>query len=899
MKKIINRINDNCFLLYTCFFILLLSVIVVLFVSNGISFMYSGDALHQHFITLNYFRSLLKNLIINHTITTFTWNIGFGLDMFANLSYYIFGDFISYFSIFFKKTHLELFYYIALFMRMYLIGISFCYYSKYHKNSNISTVIGALIYTFSGLVLFQIVHPYFLNALVIYPILMISTDKFLLEEKKESFPFAVAIAIISNFYFAFFNILFIIIYGSILIFLYSKGKEILKKYISIIIYGIIGILISLIISGPTIYAFFDSTRLSDFEITSYHIVYYKNLLKTMIDIVPDSYNTLIGVSSLILVALPIVFINIRNKKYIPFILMTLIAALPLISFKIATIFCAMSFPKNRWTYILIFILSYTITIFINDLKNHKLKDYKITSILILLYVIISFLIFDNDISSRLALSLFLVPLFLYFCYKNKPIYIITIVIVNLVFNIYYLYSSDGYNFINYFIDYNSYSQYYEDFEVKDINQIVKSITKNDKSYYNILENRNHYKNSGLYYDYNTISYYYSLVSNKYANLSKDLGNSEYQINKEISNLDFRTKINTLLSTKYFISNNTLPPPYGYNVISKTNTSSTYKNNYTTDFAKFYDSYITISQYDNLTPLQKENILLKTAVLDKNYNLKNNIDAIEIAKKEIEEIDYKILSKNISKDNIVITNNKLKLQIPEIKEKEIFILIKGFDYNPLSKEELIENTLKGNYKKRDLVNANKKYKWYYKKYSFDLTVKFGNISKKIAVNDKMHSEYYYDYNDYLLINLGYFDKASGAIEISLNSTGTYTFDSLQILTNSFQNYSKDIDNLNRINIKNLSINNNITSFDYDIEKDGILQFNTIYSKGWKIYIDNELVPSITSNKYFLGTYSKSGNHSIKLVYETPYFRCCSYISIFTLVSYTSFILIKKKKDKNGS
>ena len=71
--------------LYTLCFILTSCFILSIYLKYKKGFMWNGDALQQHYITLDYFRDILLNFFQNGKISFFTWKIGTGLDMFVLL----------------------------------------------------------------------------------------------------------------------------------------------------------------------------------------------------------------------------------------------------------------------------------------------------------------------------------------------------------------------------------------------------------------------------------------------------------------------------------------------------------------------------------------------------------------------------------------------------------------------------------------------------------------------------------------------------------------------------------------------------------------------------------------------------------------------------------------------
>ena len=117
---------------YTLIFSFLIFILLSIFIRNNKSFIWinvSNDGLDQHLINLHFFKNLFANFLKTGEINTFIWNIGYGIDMFANLAYYIFGDFLSYLALFTKKEHLDTLYGLIIILRLYLVGISFIIYT--------------------------------------------------------------------------------------------------------------------------------------------------------------------------------------------------------------------------------------------------------------------------------------------------------------------------------------------------------------------------------------------------------------------------------------------------------------------------------------------------------------------------------------------------------------------------------------------------------------------------------------------------------------------------------------------------------------------------------------------------------------------------------------------------
>ncbi len=66
----------------------------------------------------------------------------------------------------------------------------------------------------------------------------------------------------------------------------------------------------------------------------------------------------------------------------------------------------------------------------------------------------------------------------------------------------------------------------------------------------------------------------------------------------------------------------------------------------------------------------------------------------------------------------------------------------------------------------------------------------------------------------------------------------------------------------------------------------------YDKGWKVYIDNKEILTYANYESLLGFDISSGNHSIRLEYNLPYFKVGSIISLISLVLFLYSYKIKR-------
>lgn len=916
-SKIVKKTFAKNLLIYTLIFSGLMVFIICIFSKYGKYFIRRGDGFRQHIVNLTYFRELLVNFFKTGNLSFFTWFIGNGFDLYTNFTYYVIGDFFSYLSILVRTKDIELLYNIIIVLRMYFVGLAFLCYSHYNKMNRISSLIGTLMYAFSSYMLYAGVrHPYFLNSAIIFPFLMIGIEKIIKEDKVVFYTFIVFLTFIVSFYFAYSLSLVIAIYGIFLaIYTYKEEgiKKIIKVLIKTLLFSIIGIMIAGIDLYPTILGFLNSERVSDVTLTPYLDSYYRKLATCLLHLKNTGYWFIIGMQSLILITLPL-FIIKKRKEHFPLFMLLMVLLLPILFTQIGSLFVGFKYPNNRWSFVYSFIFAFISTIIINENYSLNKKD-----ILTLLGTFAIFLglnaIAKNNLNNYVEIQLLLFVIWLIIMYSKKHIEKISkkfnlynismllILVVGISMSIKYIYGIDGHFYVQesedaFKLDYLVATS---EETIPDFYNTVSYIENNDREFYKISKTPYKYINVSLMNHFNSIGYYFSIIPNSYAEINLDLNNNDYYILHGPKEFDYRTKISSLLGTKYLINYKTDNIPYGYTKTSDYNgKSDIYKNKYYLPFGELYTNYITREEYDKLSPLEKESSLLKTTALENNDVPNDFKHFSKEYSKSIKEIDYNLIDKNNIVDdyNNILIKNKSKssfgIKIDEIKNSEIYISIENLRFEPFTKDEMINLKLTDKLTKMEIAKIQNKYK-YYEPYSpYNINVSYKTISKDYVVYEKTNP-YYVEKKDFL-INLGYYDKTSGEISINLSSIGKYSFDNIKMYAVSMDDYKEDINNLRKSNFEVIEYNNGYLKGKVNAESSGILQFQTMYSDGWEVYLDGKKVDTLKSNKYFLGIEIESGEHEIYMKYSTPYIRAGLLISVAGIILFIILGIYRKKIKK---
>ena len=211
--------RESVTLAYT--FLFLATVILAFWPFWGESrqLIWNADGLSQHYPVLVYTGEYWRNLFHqgmqgNFTIPMINFNAGLGMDVFTTLNYYGLQDPLNLLSVAFPAQAAEYLYTGLILLRLYLSGLSFCYLCRYFRKSRISALTGSIVYVFSGALLCSgLMHPFFLNPAIQFPLLIVGCDQILHKKTSFLFIFTLAYSALCGFYFLYMMSLLTAFYG--------------------------------------------------------------------------------------------------------------------------------------------------------------------------------------------------------------------------------------------------------------------------------------------------------------------------------------------------------------------------------------------------------------------------------------------------------------------------------------------------------------------------------------------------------------------------------------------------------------------------------------------------------------------------------------------------------------
>lgn len=863
--KVIKK-NTYLIFVYTIFFFICCIGVFLPFIRENKGLIWAQDGLYQTFTAMVYIGDLYKTFISEMFSGKFTpvmmdFNIGLGYDVLTTFHYYGLGDPLLLLTVFFSKDNMYLLYYSLVILRLFLSGFGFILFCLKMERGRYQVLVGALVYVFSGYAIAAGErHPYFLNAMIYLPFLLIGVEDIINKKKSSFFTIMVFISLVSNFYFFYMLTIMVFIYGFIRFFdVYrTKWKE---NIVSILFQCILRYFVGVLLAGfmliPTIYAFLNNARGVSKAYNSgiiYNLQYYVKFIYGFFSPVYDINGnfTLLGYAPICLILIIYLFFYKENKKkYLVlkyyYILGTLMLFTPLAGY----IMNGMSYSSNRWVFGYSFLTAFVIVSILDDFLSVSVKRLLPIGILASVFFIIAMI--NQDVRETFSVlgPIFLVltvVLFGIITKINKHIYkyrvLIVLTMVSLVVFGYYKNAPFGMNFSKQFIT-----------NGEEINLLEKSplsaINDNQNtSFYRIGSYGDKIENQSLILQYNGTSSYYSLVDANVVEYLNDMEITTIRQPHRFYGMDARTYLEALASVKYQAfeegSGDENRIPYGYEKIDNINSVQTdnkriavYQNKYVLPIGYTYDKKISKDYYNKLNSIEKQQAMLQAVVVDSVVQ-KESKGVIEYSE---QKLDYRLSNlEGVIWDQEKGTlkaeskNSNFSITFDALKDCETYIRLEGLDI-----ERAKEN-------------------------SFIAKIESGNVNSKLYLTN---SNYRWDLDrENYLINLGHNNSGETTCTITIGNPGEFKLANIEIYSLPMINYVNQVAKLKDEALTNVKIKNNKVIGEVEVSKNKILSFGILYNKGWKLKIDGEKADLYKVNIMYMATDIEKGKHVVELNYQTP-------------------------------
>lgn len=876
-----------CYGVYTLMFLLMCIVAFLPFFTEGKSFVWGAgveDGLSQHFSALAYYgealREFFRNLLAGHPkLVMWDMSLGYGADILSTLNYYAIGDPLNLLYGFVSPKNTETMYNFMIVLRMYLAGITFIMYARKMKKRSYGTVIGALVYVFSGFCFrLGLRHPFFINPMIYFPLLCLGIEKIYQRERPYVFIFAVCVSAMSNYYFLYMLTIFAVIYAWIRFYKYSEENKIKTFFLTILKFGMyytLGIAMAAVILLPSVIGFLGNGRYGNGvdwkSLIVYPGKYYLLFIENFIGYGNMGSNTNAGYLPIvgIVVLFTLFSQRMKHKKYRAAFIASIIALiLPIFGYA----FNGFSYANNRWAFALSFIVALlTAEMYPRLFVMSKRQQIGIGAGIIIYTV---FCIIVNASGEEIlknkgimaacgliAVFYILLLIFQRLGYDTQKRIVRVSMAILLLISVgvhgYYRFDPKEYAYTQEFMD---QGQAYRTLKEDNIRMLSKA---NDPSVYRVHAEGYRYKNYGLINHLNTISGYYSITAKCVTDTIKGYDTLGMQYADKYKGVDQRLGLLSLAGVKYItVAHNSQVAkdvssmgdvPYGVEKLRKKGNITLYKNKYALPFAYAYDSYMTEQQYEQLNGIGKEQAMLAQIILNQHP-----------ADKEIQHNEQRNGPdiQTISLPETRISSPKGKkyadITVPVEKDKETYLYFKNLVYHGKK-------------------NGDDKFILTGRKGTKGILVTQNDVQQKIHIQSTFNP-YYFGRKDYIVKINHQTSKAKEKVRLNFLSPGEYEFDDISLITVPKKDVLARLKERKENSMKQIQYEGNHFRGVYHAKKDQILCVTIPYSKGWKATVNGNRTKIYKANGMFMGIIMKKGTQSVKLDYETPGLKIGAWISL---------------------
>lgn len=833
------------YLSYTILFVLIGSVMTGVFWLGERSFVWSKDGAAQHYPTLVYIHHFLVELVKNFLhgkweLPMVDFTIGEGMDVLTTLNYYGFGDPLTLTALFCPERYLEILYGVLIFVRLYLTGIFFSLFcfSK-GKEQRVTVLAGALAYVFCGYALYASVrHPFFVNGMMYLPLYLLGIERILQKKKYGLFSVVVALSLISNFYFGYMNTVMMALY--VLLWMIpeksltwkQKGSSLLKMIGSYLC----GVALSAAIMVPMVMAYLTCSRGGEGGYSASLLFYPKDFYRDFVlaYAVPATDIgewTNLSFSVLCLPAVISLFLHrARSKKEkqsiwklrIGYLLLTAMMLIPLAG----KVMNGFGYVSNRWNYAYAMLNAYMIVcmipVILRYLKPH-IKNWE-----------------GSRFRVSLAICLFMTG--------------------NLIFNVVTMYSSEETDYLDEFDRAGAVQATAQDSPVQAVSELKSS---KEKEFYRV-EQPWIIGNQSLMMGYHGHNWYFSIAPEWYFDFYNSIQLNTMERTYSLRGLDGRTVLNELTATKYYMTDNQKDGmiPYGYHLKKAVkdkegDTNYIYENEYFLPLGYTVSAWIREEDYQLLSPIEKQEALMQSVVLQENEEEKVSMLSSEAAGLNMDvEQEFCTVA---SCSGLTWENNQLN-----VKEKNATITL-TFQGKANCETYLWFNEFQ-------VIRSGKQYQ--------TGTVESGDTVNHFVLMNPQKSAWYDEPNQ--TINLGYSREPRTSCTITFPEKGVYSLDDFVVVYESMDNYEAKVDMLKADTLENVQVETNRIEGDITLSKTKLLQIAVPYSAGWNAYVNGKEADILRSNEMYMALELPAGDAHVVFEYTTPYLKAGIVISLLGLV-----------------
>ena len=778
------------------------------------------------------FISDLQDKLRSSSSLLYSWSGGLGVNYLPLFAYYLASP-LNLITILFPADYLTEVVLVLTLIKVGLTGSCFAFYLKgVHGEKNLVTVGFSILYALSGFILAFSWNIMWMDAMYLLPLIILGLVNLIWEGKGFFYCITLTIALLSNFYIAFFICFFLVLYYPVCLFKYHNIKKtslLIKRTGQFVGFSLLSAGLSAILLLPTFFQLkstsaagdiFPKTLTNYLDLFDYITRHFTAITPSIREGAPNMYCGIV-----VLILLPIYFlcksISLKEKLWNLALLLVLI-----LSFNINAlnfIWHGFHYPNQlpyRFSFVYIFLV---LSISYEGYKRlHEFTGKQIGNICLCILGVILISQKLNNLSiefstiyiSTAFIILYAIALTIDRSYNIRPSFKILIVFLvltaematNTIVTSIKIDSIEGHS---------SRNNYTSGKEVSEIRDQLSSIAKMDKGFYRLEILPSKTTNDPALYNYPGLSIFSSTISEKPVKMLENLGYASNSINSY--KYEGSTAIlDSLLGIKYLIYRNMPIEEKLYKQTAATDDIRTFTNPYVLPLG-FQSNYELKKFHSNSgsNPLEAQNLLINAICgvsdvllpINQKQGIQSNLD---FGGKGTQYYNFKRINKD--------STSTARIDFTIDKAQQVYLYYKA------------PSNMKGS----GFVTIN---------------------SKKIEFNPR-HST---------IVNLG-FCEAGASAELQID------FDNSSGESGSFKVYAYSLNKpafeqaMSLIHKKSMTIESFTDTSILGYVKaanDGLMVMSIPFDKGWHVKVDNREVKTQAMDDSLLSFELLKGSHKIEM------------------------------------
>lgn len=949
--------------IYTLAFWLTALIVYACFIRSGYSLIWGTDGWQQHFKALCYYgeylRRIARTLLHEHRLVIPNWDFTFGegSDVLNTLHYYVIGDPIALLSALVPQRWMHYFYSFSCVLRMYLAGLAFSALAiGTGKRNRRGILAGALSYAFCMWCLLDAArHPYFLNPLIWFPLLILGIEKIVRGRRPYLFIAAAAVSAASNFYFFYMIAILGVLYALVRLILLREQdwKQKLGLLLRMGLYAVLGVCIAGVILLPVILMFLADSRASveqSFRLF-YPFGYYATLPATAVSSA-SPYWVQGGFSAPMVLAVAALFIRKKQSRVLR--VCCVIFAVFLLFPIFGRLLNGMSYMSNRWSWAIPLLGAYVLADQWDGLFRLSRKELR--RLLCVVLAFFAWMILSDKSRSVLSVAgtfLLLLALLIAsgqisFGKRLRPQTIMVLLAACSVSLIGVWYYAPGFN------NYMSSCIRNRDVQSRREHNEAQAVLDTAYEAYPRYSGRVLSNNANMDVGISSTQYYWSISNPWLSRYKTELELNESTFSKTMR-YDERTVPLTLAGVQYYTYQiwDERPLPCGFSQLntvwlmeeeleeraerlrqelgveelspeleeklmaplanSRVDIAHT---RYAMPLGYCYDTRLTRETWEGLNAVQRQQIQLDAVCLEdpKGGEIASVLPEYDGQIPEYSlPYEVKCLSSAVTQteDGFVTTsrNAKVRLSFRGVPNAETYLRVGGFSFVGSSNAELYgsdpsvdpldlyNQTFYDTLSPIAKLRQRKQSVYWNDSYSFTVpVVSSAGVRKSLDIrsNDATFSSGRSD----LLLNLGWQEEAVTSLTISFPNVGRYSFDDLSVYAAPMDELGEKIDALRSDTLQNVRESTDALTGTIVLQQPKLLVVAIPYSAGWSALVDGAPAQLLLANGRYLGLELSAGQHEIELHYATPCLRLGALVSLGGLLVFALLVLAAERRRKRA-